>query len=111
MKDDKRIVNVKSPLNNEQFVSSTYHFFHHGQHSLGDKEYLTFLDHIRHWQPEQTFLDEFQREMFICVDGQMCEEKIMAQFMQSENVTLFDIFQQCCKLLKYFNSEVDFCSR
>lgn len=63
------IIPLPNPLNNPEFVSSTHHFHLTEQHRVDDPVYLNFLNHIRHWVPSESELDEIQANRVICPDG------------------------------------------
>ena len=87
-KKDGIIVNVPSPLSNSQFVSSTYHFILHGQHRVGDVEYLQFLDHIRNWRPNQEILNNIQHNRVIFPHGNITPTEFMNSFIENMDSTI-----------------------
>lgn len=83
-----RIIPVSNPLNNRQFVSSTYHFHLNEQHRVEDRNYLNFLNHIRQWVPTQSVLDEVQAGRVICPDGILNSDNIIQMFHHNPNITV-----------------------
>ena len=83
-----RIIPVTNPLNNSQFVSSTYHFHLTEQHRVEDQAYLNFLNHIRHWVPTQNELDDIQRDRVICPDNIFNADKIMQMFLAHADISV-----------------------
>ena len=81
-----RIIPVANPLNNREFVSSTYHFHLTQQHHVEDEAYLNFLNYIRSWVPTQRDLDEIQRDRVICQDDIFNPDKIMHMFQAHPDI-------------------------
>ena len=81
-----RIIPVANPLNNPEFVSSTYHFHLTQQHRVEDQAYLNFLNHIRSWVPSQRELDEIQTDRVICQDDIFNPDKILQMFQDHPDI-------------------------
>ena len=92
-----RIIPVSNPLNNPEFVSSTYHFHLTDQHRIDDQAYLNFLNHIRHWVPTQSDLDEIQRDRVICPDDIFNPDKIMQMFQAHADITVPTFTNNACR--------------
>ena len=83
-----RIMQLTSPLDNRQFIATTYHYNLQGQHRVGDECYLQFLDHIRHWIPQQSLLDNLQDGHIITQEGEVTDEHIMEVYRMHPDTTI-----------------------
>ena len=83
-----RIMQLTSPLDNRQFIATTYHYNLQGQHRVGDERYLQFLDHIRHWIPQQSLLDDLQAGHVITEEEQVTDDNIMEAYRMHPNTTV-----------------------
>ena len=81
-------INVPSPLNNHSFLSSAYRYCLTGQHRVGDEEYLSFLDHIRNWVPQQPLLDQLQEGRVLCPNGVVDVDRIIQAFELNPGTTV-----------------------
>lgn len=81
-------ITVSSFLCDKQFISSTYCYHFNGQHRIGDKEYLKFLDHIRNWIPNQFLLDEIQCDRVLCHDNEVHDEKLLNALKENPETTV-----------------------
>lgn len=109
-----RITPVTNPLNNRQFISSTHHFHLNQQHRVEDPKYLNFLNHIRHWVPTQTELDEIQAGRVLCPDGILNYDKIIQMFQANPDLTVLTFTNQATQdinniiVARFFHSATSF---
>ena len=54
-RQDGKIMQLTSRLDDPSFLSSAYHYQLKQQHRVADSEYLSFLNTIRQWVPTQAF--------------------------------------------------------
>ena len=85
---------LTSPLDNRQFIATTYHYNLQGQHRVGDERYLQFLDHIRHWIPQQSLLDDLQAGHVIAEEEQVTDDNIMEAYRMHPNTTVLTFTRQ-----------------
>ena len=83
-----RTVNVSSPLNNQSFLASAYQYILNGQHRVGDSDYLSFLNHIRHWIPTEALLQQVQEGRVLCPDGVLDPQRVIEAFQANPDSTL-----------------------
>lgn len=83
-----RIVQISSPLDDKSFLSNTYRYNLRQQHRVGDQNYLSFLNHIRNWVPPQELLDEIQHDRVIATDNNVSDEDILQAFYKDAQSVL-----------------------
>ena len=68
-------------------IFRTNFYFLNGQHRVGDSDYLTFLNHIRHWIPTDTVLQQIQEGRILCPDGQLHPDRVIKAFQDNPQST------------------------
>ena len=79
-KQSQKIMQLPSALDNINFIQMTYHYNLKRQHRVGDECYFQFLDHIRHWIPNQCLLDGIQRGHVISKQDHVTDNNINEAF-------------------------------
>ena len=87
-----RVSNTISVLNDATFNSnnSVKHTLYH-QYRILDSNYASFMDFIRHMQPSQEQLDEFQEDIVLYPSGDVDNEQIFEAFNKSSNTTMMTV--------------------
>ena len=96
---ENRTVNVSSPLNNQSFLASAYQYILNGQHRVGDSDYLSFLNHIRHWIPTEALLQQVQEGRVLCPDGVLDPQQVIEEFQANPDSTLLTFTNDAAKKL------------
>ena len=87
-----RVTNTTSILNDTTFNSNNsvkYTLYH--QFRILNSNYARFLDLIRHMQPSQEQLDNFQEDIVLYPSGDVQEEQIFEAFNKSSNMTMMTV--------------------
>lgn len=87
-----RVSNTISILNDTIFNSnnSVKHTLYH-QFQILDSNYPSFVDLIRHVQPSQEQLDEFQSDIVLYPSGHLHNKEIFRAFKKSSNTTMMTV--------------------
>ena len=88
---------LPSALDNINFIQMTYHYNLKRQHRVGDECYFQFLDHIRHWIPNQCLLDETQRGRVISKQDLVNDNDINEAFKKHPETMTFNFNKACSK--------------
>ena len=87
-----RVSNTTSILNDHTFMeeNAVRHSLYQ-QFCIVDKEYKAFVEILRHLQPSQQQLDQFQEGLVLCPAGCLTEEEIFRTFSRQAQTSIMTV--------------------
>lgn len=87
-REDGKIMQLSSALDNSCFVTNTYQYHLKEQHRVGDRQYLNFLNTIRKWVPSQQLIDQIQDGHVITKSETVTDDDILHAYHSNPDSTV-----------------------
>ena len=96
-----RVCSTISILNNQTFKedNAIKHSLHQ-QFRILDKEYEAFVEMVRHLQPSQRQLDQFQQGLVLCPSGSLEDAQLYQAFISDQHTTITTVSRAAAQRVK-----------